>query len=104
MKTNSWSSENKDTCLHDGSVGPTNEARVKGKLVFILPCKEEEDVSQSRQEWTKSMALAITSRSSMVVTLEKLWAIFSHGCGKRRRERSGNGFSHHEPKQLRHAD
>jgi len=77
MKTNSWSSENKDTCLHDGSVGPTNEARVKGKLVFILPCKEEEDVSQSRQEWTKSMALAITSRSSYVTPIKKVTEHFS---------------------------
>ena len=39
----------------------------------------------------------------MVVTLEKLWAIFSRGSDQRRRERSGNGFSHHEPKQRRHA-
>ena len=38
------------------------------------------------------MALAITSRSSIVVTPEKLWAIFSHGCDQRRRERSGNKF------------
>ena len=23
--------------------GPTNEARAEGKLVFVLPCKKEED-------------------------------------------------------------
>jgi len=41
---------------------------------------------------------AITSRSRMVVTLEKLWAIFSHGCDQRRRERSGNKNEFEETK------
>jgi hypothetical protein len=32
--------------------GLTNEARVETKLVWAMPCKEEKDLGQSRQDST----------------------------------------------------